>query len=279
MSILTTFPGRYGDLVWALPAIRALSRRVGEPVDLQVAGEFASIVPLLLQQPYLGHVWASVTWPLHPDHRESPANTYPPQRYDHVFHLGFRGWPQRPLPFEVLYQLNQENQDFLPFKAEELHLEEPWIHIDGPGAPCKVAVGFTEAWFELKLGLMVSLGRQRRDGSAFQQLTLPGTRWTHEVPPGPIVVQPGGWLHNARTIRNARLFFGDCSALHVLAAALGKRVVLCEPMEARWNPIFYPLGMDGPQVTVVKGNDGKPTFDARHCADALETALKEGALS
>jgi hypothetical protein len=69
------------------------------------------------------------------------------------------------------------------------------------------------------------------------------------------------------------VFLGDCSAWHVLAMAMGIPVVLVEPLEARWNPIFYPLGMDGPQVTMVRGNDGNPTFDARHVADALTRAL------
>ncbi len=47
---LCTFPGRYGDIIWALPTVRGISEVEG-PVDLLIAGEFASIVPLLEQQP------------------------------------------------------------------------------------------------------------------------------------------------------------------------------------------------------------------------------------
>ena len=60
----------------------------------------------------------------------------------------------------------------------------------------------------------------------------------------------------------------------VLAVALGVPAVIVEPNPMRHNPIFWPLGMDGPQVTCVKGGDGKPTHDARHTADVLREKLK-----
>jgi hypothetical protein len=43
-------------------------------------------------------------------------------------------------------------------------------------------------------------------------------------------------------------------------------------MEARWNPIFYPLGKTG-RVRLVTGNDGLPTIDARHTAEVLREVL------
>ena len=97
-----------------------------------------------------------------------------------------------------------------------------------------------------------------------------GGRWGDT--PFSIATHSCTWPQAARHIRHAKVFLGDCSALHVLAVALGTPVVLVEPMEARWNPIFYPLGMDG-AVQVVKGNDGRPTWDARHVGDVLRERL------
>jgi hypothetical protein len=62
MRVLVTFPGRYGDLLWALPSVRAVSEAIGGPVDLVIAGPFGSIVPLLEQQDYLGTVTARPDW-------------------------------------------------------------------------------------------------------------------------------------------------------------------------------------------------------------------------
>lgn len=269
MRILCTFPGRAGDLIWALPTVRMISETEGAPVDLLIAGEFASMIPLLEQQPYLGQVTADPRWNMSVGYE--PPQPARGDSYDQIYDLGYRRWPELPLPFEVLQNLQDYNSDWTT-KPEALELGRPWITVEGPGAPCDVATGFTEAWFELKYGLLCSIEQFSRQ--TLLQLTPWGSRWTSEVLPATVSVLACDWLDAARAIRNSDLFFGDCSALHVLAVALGKPVVLCEPMEARHNDIFYPLGKTGPQVTLVTGNDGLPTFDARHCADALERALR-----
>lgn len=260
MSTLCTFPGRYGDLLWALPSVRAIAERLGEPVDFAVAGEFRSMLPLLQLQPYIRTAYAIDTWGLTPpDEWRAPVDLHGTD-WDVVIDLGYRGWPTKPLPYQIAEQAKVT-----------IDLSRPWIQVDGPGIPLDVAVGFTETWFELKFGLLMAIDRLYINPT-YIQLTLPGTRWTTETT-GYASVEVVDWLGAARAIRNADLFFGDCSALHVLAVALGKPVLLCEPMEARHNDIFYPLGKTGPQVTLITGNDGKPTFDARHCADAIRQAL------
>lgn len=280
MRILCTFPGRYGDLLWALPSIRALSRRLGQPIDLCIAGEFASIVPLLRQQPYLGQVYAYAAWSLaSPESWRTPlaAILAGPGPYTEVCELGYRGWPERGLPYETLFNLNAWHTPQLTalFGADwmvreaALDLQTPWITVEGPGAPTEVAVGFTEAWFELKFGLMCLLDRHL---PPYLVTTPPGTRWRTEGV-GLVGVLETDWLGTARALRNADLFLGDCSALHVLATAIGTPAVVMEPMEARWNPIFWPLGMDGPQIAVVRGGDGRPTFDARATLDKVQSVL------
>lgn len=268
MTILCTFPGRAGDLLWALPTVRAVSEHFRQPVDLQIAGEFAGMLPLLRQQPYLAGIHADETWGM--DYGWDPP--FFESGYDRAYHLGYHRWPELPLPFETAWQLGRQwdpGDGFLP----PTDLARPWIHVEGPGIPIDIAVGFTEAWFELKLGVLASLGNARLADSLVQ-LTPPGTRWDSAETTAAASVYPCDWLDAARAIRNSDLFVGDCSALHVLACALGQRCVIIEPMEARHNGIFYPYGQDGPKVRLVRGLDGQPTFDARHAADTIREALR-----
>lgn len=264
MSTLITFPGRAGDIFWMLPSARCISECLGEPVDLQIAGEFASLIPLLAQQPYIDCVHAQEDWSL--THGWEPPSTLEwARQHQRVYHLGYRRWPEMPLPFETW---NTVSGGFL----RNIDLTRPWITVEGPGAAVEVAVGFTEAWFELKLGLLVAM--ETLYAPPMVQLTPFRSRWTMEVPPATAAVLACDWLDAARAIRNSDVFFGDCAALHVLAVAMGRRAVIMEPMTARLNSIFWPCGQDGPQVTLVRGLDGQSTFDARHCADALKEALR-----
>src|SRR5665213_3309017 len=100
--ILCTFPGRYGDIGWALPTVRAISEAAGHPVDLLIAGEFESLLPLLRLQPYLGQVSANPHWGMSDPWEQGVP--WPPGTYDQVYHLQYHGWPSRPLPMEVYAQ-------------------------------------------------------------------------------------------------------------------------------------------------------------------------------
>jgi hypothetical protein len=267
--ILTSFPGRFGDLIWALPTVRAISETYGEPVDLYIAGEFGGIAPLLKLQPYIDEVMADPSWSLSDDWRPPHFSS---AGYDHVYHLGYRRWPELPLPIEIFQTSLIEHEWVSP-----LDLTRPWItppsrlskaaQVDFYGEGPKIAVGFTECHFELKYGLLSLLREHDRDWSLATCMGPTG-RWGEEAGEGMC-----NWLEAAACISQADLFFGDCAALHVLAVAMNRPCVIVEPMEARLNPIFWALGKDGPQVTLVRGLDHKATFDARHCAEVLENAL------
>lgn len=263
---VVTFPGRAGDLLWGLSTVRAISHAAGTPVDLVIGGEFASLVPFLRQQPYLGEVEALSDWSLTPPDEWKPP-TIPWGPKDRVYHCGYRGWPDQPLPQFVYAQTTALYPD-LPLAP--LDLDTPWLTADPKqdrtGLSPVWTEGWTEAWFELKLGLHQCL--RRRIKGLCHNLSV-GDRWQTE---GNNTVAPG-WITAARWITSCRVFVGDCSALHVLAVGLGTTVVVCEPMEARHNPIFYPLGTTG-RVYLVRGNDGLPTHDARHCAEAVEAVLR-----
>lgn len=277
MKILCTFPGRYGDLLWALPTVRAISRRIGYPVDLLIAGEFAAIVPLLRKQPYLRTVQSHAGWPMHPDHRAAPLPAA--LDYDAVLHLGYRGWPEPDVVRHTLETANLEMERLVsgpaggpytlwPITESALALRDPWITLPQafPDVTRRCVVGFTDVYFELKYGLWTLI--RTAAGGLRSICGTPGSRW---------FLEGGHACENfevaALALVGPQLFLGDCSALHVLAVAMGVPVLLMEPLEARWNPIFYPLGTDGPQVTLIKGNDGRPTHDARHVRDAIESVL------
>jgi hypothetical protein len=269
--LLCTFPGRAGDLLWALPTVRAISEAAGHPVDLQIAWEFAGMVELLQLQPYLRTIYADTSWSLSEGWRPPTVAGGP---RDQVIHLGYRRWPELALPQEIYVQAAASAYPSVVFAP--IDLDRPWItkvqsstdwFSRGRWQPSrKIAVGFTECHFELKYGLFQLLDEADVD---WQLRTCMGRgRWMDEAGEG-----SHSWREAAALIEQCEVFFGDCSALHVLACALGKPCVLVEPMEARHNSVFYPYGMDGPQVRVVKGLDGRPTFDARHTAELLREVL------
>ena len=278
MRVLCTFPGRNGDVIWQLPLLRAISRRIGQPVDLQIAGEFAPIAELLRLQPYLGMVRVDPDWPI--EHRMPPTH-HLDWGYDATIHLGYRGWPLPDLVRHTLETCGQQRWSVVaevfenrPVTWEELDLSTPWItNLPAHSYRPPFVVGFSETHFELKYGLVELLQRKPHFYTARvlppMVIGASNPRWEQEAG-----YAPTSWIESAQWIANAPVFLGCCSALHVLAVAIGTPVILMEPMESRHNPIFYPLGMAGPQVRMVLGNDGKPTHDARHVRDALREGIR-----
>jgi hypothetical protein len=272
VSILCTFPGRHGDMLWAMPTARAISEALGAPVDLQIAGEFGTLAPVLRSAPYLGQIFSDARWALTPpeewrppvlvgiDKQDAPSVG----NYDRIVHLGYRGWPSCPLP-QFVYTTTQQEYPDLPMAP--LDLQRPWLSAE-PFEAARWVEGWTECHFELKVGLSELLWQHFMPLDKGVPVNIStGGRWRQER-----ALSGCSWVTAARWIVSAPVFLGDCSALHVLAVAMGIPVILMEPMEARWNDIFYPLGKTD-RVRLVTGNDGLPTFDARHVADALTEAL------
>lgn len=263
MTILCTAPGRYGDIIWGLPTCRALAYASGEPVDLLLSEKYRSLLPLLQQQAYLRGVLIDLRWDVQETAPMTPR--IPPRLpsgYGRVIHLGYRDWPRLPLAQETYDSAQAQWGGPLP----PLDLETPWITVEGPGDPTEIVVGFSDEWFELKFGIVELL--ERCHLAPLVPYYGKGSRWDREG-----WGRRATWEEAARAFRNADLFLGCCSALHVLAVALGKPVLLMEPNEMRWQDIFYPLGKTG-RVKLILGNDGRPTFHAPHVIDAVREALR-----
>lgn len=262
MSNLTvSFPGRHGDILWALPTIRALATIHG-PIRLVIAGEYGSLVPLLEKQVYLSEVIADPNWKVLQTAPMTPWAA-PAWASGVVLHLGHRDWPTPDLPRAVYQGLLRH---YPHVQVGELDLTTPWI-ATSPSIVSSlpyVAVGFTDEHFELKYGV-----DQLAMKTPHRLWVGDSPRWRDEA------LEPSvTWEDAAIRIVLSRVFLGCCSALHVLAVAMGIPVVMMEPNPHRHNDIFYPVGKSGPQVTLVLGNDNLPTFDSRAVRAALEEKLR-----
>lgn len=278
MRIVCTFPGKFGDLLWALPTIRAIADTHHEPVQLVIAKPYEAIVPLLDLQPYLHSVIAQHNWHTHDTAPMTPR--VPPEtfRADKVVHLGYDSWPMLDLPHEV-ERIGRAQLDEL----NPIDLDTPWITVTGTRlagvSDRAVTVGFTDEWFELKYGL-TELVKRAMNAKNYEHgnYTMAGT-WHTLVPPGYGRWATEGlnhrytrddWVRSAWWIQSSRMFLGCCSAQHVLACAMGKPTIVMEPNPQRHHPIFWPP-ID--RIHKVVGNDGQFTFDARHVRETLTKFL------
>ena len=277
MAMLVCHPGRHGDLLWSLPTIRAIAQaNPGLAIDLAVPAKYGSLRELLMRQSYLRKVLvvSEADWPIVESAPITPRQPFPlpgaPGGYSQVLTLGYAGWPSASLPVQAYQQTLRSYPDVV---MAPLDLDTPWIT---PPAwknlpQCDLAVGFTDEWFELKYGLYWLLHQHYAwSPDRPNPLVLVGDgnpRWRTEAGTAGL-----DWSASAAFIAHSRIFVGCCSALHVLACALGKPCVIVEPAEARHHDIFYPYGKIG-RVQLVLGGDGKPTFDARHLCEAIDACL------
>lgn len=291
MKILCTHPGKIGDSFWALPTARAIAEAYGERVDFISSADFTSHLPLLQLQPYLGRVGYCAEWrvqntaPMSPhmppsqgkyvsftSHRGAPEGlefgevpSAAEKDYDLVFHLGYPAWPTARLAEYVYQQARAQHPDG---PATQLDLSRPWIIVPAPDSRRDIVVGFTDEWAELKVGIITAVSQAL--GLFPDPLVL--------VPPGGsrlereweqyLSVRVANWVESANLIAGAKVFLGCLSSQAVLACAMGKPRVLVEPNPHRHHEIFQH-----PDQPLVLGNDGKPTHDARHVADALREKL------
>jgi hypothetical protein len=285
MRILVTFPGRIGDILWTMATVRAISETYGVPVDFACCASgkhFDSILPLLEAQSYIDRTSCLAAW----QPREEGPDPFTPrvpaldaavlQEYGAVYHLGYEGWPAPDLARDTYNRFLRLHQRQQPDQAPAtLDLDRPWITPPGYVLdPTDLAWGFTDEYFELKYGLYwllrthyVYVPNTKRPLSWVNVSGSP--RWKHEGGHGHTA-----WESAAVWIKGTRLFLGCCSALHVLACAIGTPAVLLEPAPGRWNDVFYPYGKKGPQVTLVLGSDGLPTTDARHFIETIDRMLE-----
>jgi hypothetical protein len=280
MSLRLCHPGKFGDLLWALPTARALAEQAGKDeeyggVELHLPSALRSIKPLLEKQ---GDYLASVV--LHDDWQvqdTAPATPLQPPGYT-MPSLGYKQWPVRELPYEVAWEHGMYESGL-----SDAHFFRPWIHVlpldyNLASDRQRLVVHWTDRWFELKLGILRELQRVLARDVYCQWIAAPGSRMAEA---GAVQVD---WVALARTLAGADAVLTDCSSAHVLAAAVGvKTILVVEPETDRHHFIFWPGSTDtwqprdtvlGRAIRPVLGNDGKPTFDSRHTIEEVTRALR-----
>lgn len=285
MSVRIAHPGRYGDLLWALPTMRAIAEREGEYIHLLLPTDPANttpmgvVVPLLAaQKDYIGAVEIVQDWSITQD-----APRMPRQPDDRCLSLGYTSWPDRALPYCAAALAGPEILN-TAHNAPDLFFR-PWVMaapLDRGLNRVRVGVHWTDRWFELKLGILRELSRA---GIPYDWYAGPGSRMQDA---GALACD---FLTLARAWKTYDVVLTDCSAAHVLAAAVGvPHVLVVEPEEARHHWVFWPgscLVDDGQggkhweqqdnvlgrTIRPVLGNDRRPTFDSRHTIDAIREAL------
>lgn len=271
-------PGRFGDVLWALPTVRALAKdhrpvRLHLPVDPADTTPMRKLVPLLEKQEYLQEIVIREDWSIELEAPRRPTSPPDEASYgDAWVHLGYRDWPTEPLPFYTAS---------LAGYARDAVDWSPWISaapLAGGNADA-LLFHWSDRWFELKFGLTRLLDQHVSYWARYW--TAPNSRFANEAR------WYGNTLENvARAIASSRLVVTDCSCVHVLAAAMGKKVVVVEPEENRHHFIFWPGSRQderghwkqaenafGRLIYPVIGGDGKPTFDARHTSDLIKELL------
>lgn len=287
--ILVTFPGRFGDLLHAMPTCRALAHAADWPVDVAVAHKYRAITPLLMQQPYIGLARGDEMWqveetaPMTP--RCPPWPTAGMGPYDEVYHLGYADWPT-PTLAEDIYARASAGFHTLP----PLDLDRPWIALPpgdtaliAPHARPRVWLAWSEEWFELKVGLTQILA-QRFPQVDFWWVRPWGGRYDEVAVGQAATTKPDlqlarnvssirtNWLGAALAGASCDVYLGCLSSQWVLADGMGKPCIVVEPNPQRHHPVFW---REAEKNHLVLGNDGKPTFDARAAGDALAGWLEE----
>ena len=292
MKILCTHPGRYGDILWALPTVRALSEAYEQPVEFLTSPRYAPICPLIAQQPYIAAADEAVEWAIQESAPITPQQ--PPwsgasdmYTFDAVYHLGYTAWPRPTLAQDVYDRALRQHRTRAAIPP--LDLATPWITATNMIMPRaeqpRVWLGWSEEHFELKVGLTLLLAarfpdvefwwirpdlQSRYDEADHRYPSLAG--WQHMLGYNVTMIR-ANWQTTAALAQSCWCYLGCLSAPWVLANALGIPCVVMEPNRDRHHPVFWSDGGGGRNV-LVEGNDGQPTWDARHTGDALESVLR-----
>ncbi|MDE1971279.1 MAG: hypothetical protein KGI50_06935 [Patescibacteria group bacterium] len=226
-SILATFSGKFGDILWALPAVKALSEKHGEQLDFGIMPEYRKLLPLLSQQPYIKSAYVIEEWAF----QGSPYGDQPwcpPQQceigYSDIYHLTYRVHPM--MQGLNLAQAISQNAGGVSISAPFIFLEQEWQWVKSR-RNSMISVGFNPECYAEKLSFLEQLR------SVFRHLSF-------------VRVENETWTDAAQIIKKSTCFFGDMSSLHVLALGLGKECFIYEPNPDRRNSTTYrsPVGVE-----------------------------------
>jgi hypothetical protein len=218
-QVLLTFSGKNGDILWSLPAARALSI-AGDTIDFAIMPTYGAVATLIEQQPYIRRVIKLNDW--HPVHTDCGA--WPrippsvPTGYDRVYHLTYESRPVKPL---ILHALSVVG---LPLPDPPL----PFLFVKDPAPQNQpvIAYAFNQTAMDPKLKVLNLLQSSFTDCEFVDVSTL-----FFDVA--------------AQVIKGALFFLGCRSANYVVAHGVNQRILTVEPDGGRREALFScPYGRE-----------------------------------
>ena len=220
MKVICTFSGKFGDILWSLVTVKAITQVVGQMhVDMAIMPQYESLLPLIQDQPYIGEAFVIPEWICTGSpHGDQPW--LPPRRfadYDRQYHLTYKGHPgiTPGLPRMALI-------DFIAWQQGIKFVQNPVPFIDAIEYKLKVpyiAYAFNSDVAEIKERFLEWAQRLTKE-------QVPEYDWRD--------VTKLGWKGAAVAIKNAMAFVGCRSANWVLACGVGqKNIFIYEPNAAR----------------------------------------------
>lgn len=225
-KVLTTFSGKYGDILWSLPTVREISRISGEPVDFACMPQYASLIDLLNEQEYIDKAYVLTDWQmLHSNFGDQPWN--PPghngclsghechagKGYVHCWHLGYRQHPGHAMGGHEMQLIDYTAwQQGIKFRDNPL----PFLSVSSmpdKAANTFIAVAFNEQYKELKERFMIAFS----------------------TPDMPEIVQLDkyNWLNATALLERALGYVGCRASNWVLANAVNANIFTYEPHPSR----------------------------------------------
>ena len=218
MKILTSMPGKFGDILWSLATVKHISNYYKTPVTFMIMPTYFSLRPLLESQSYIDKVLVNDEWLCtgspHGDQPFLPQNSNAIEwEYDVVHHLGYRYHPG------IMYQ-GKAVIDFLAFQ-HGLLLEEPvcpFIEVKSEPGNC-IAYAFNPEYPNEK--------------KRFWDIV----NSTCGLPVVDVTKLP--WHAAAEVINSAMCFIGDRSSNYVMAHGVAqKNIFIFEPNPSRDSLAF-----------------------------------------
>lgn len=263
--LLATFSGKYGDILWSLPTVRALWQLHGEKLDFACMPGYRSLLPLIQAQPYVAEAFVLEDWQcLHSNHGDQPWHPpmYIEQKYERFWHLGYRGHPGmngNPNHSLMDYIADQQGMKFVeppvPFLTsygdeEKVAIPLTSIHGAVPSADNPspyLTMGFNDQYVDLKAAF------RNRLLELLPEMTI-------------IDVTQMTWLGAATIIKNSFGFVGCRSSLAVVAHGVGQKVITYEPHPARHQSGMFGHVFGCPWGTEVPIPLGVPPMAAAQAA-------------
>lgn len=213
-KVLCTFSGPFGDILWSLPTVRAISQMVGERVDFATMPEYCTLQDLFRYQPYIDKSFVIDDWKCEGSpHGNQPWN--PPasalRDYDRCFHLTYRAHPGiggKRLPL-IDFIADQQAMKFVESPLPFITVRKDFGYNNS--LPF-VALAFNNMHVDLKLRFMEILRKADLGGVVIQD------------------VLHMNWIDTATVIKHAICFVGCRSSNNVIAHGVGqKNIFIYEP--------------------------------------------------